>query len=384
MFTPLRDILIIIAVTLCVSCASVVDTNMAVIDDGNTTRISYGTLQKSYSRDVRFVPLELTEGSIIGSIEKVVATDNSYYILSRKDGFLKELFRFDKSGHFLNKIGDAGHSKKEYNTISTFFVDDNKVYIVDGDSKKMLCYTPDGKYKSCHHEKGTELRFIHEAVSLGNGLVLMTKGINAWDNTAIQIAKLTNMRIKKTIATDYTYNGLYPYAWHEVATTDSTTYIILPYDKTIYRLNTPDLTLQKLLSVNYLGEIPPLKETDKDAVDNILEKKDIYPIHSIYATNNLLLINFVAGSIIYDISHDHAKFINNEIDIDTLTQYPFAGIQTLCTDGDNFVNVCSAKDALESIKQIEQNTGSNYPPAQALKGLSEDSNPMLVIFSLNK
>lgn len=384
MFTPLRDILITIAVIFCMSCSSGIDTNLAVIDEGNTTRISYGSLLKSYSRDVRFVPLELTKGSIIGSAEKVVATDDSYYILSRKDGFFKELFRFDKSGHFQNKIGDAGHSKKEYNTISTFFVDDNKVYIVDGDSKKMLCYTPDGKYKSCHHEKGTELRFIHEAVSLGKGLVLMTKGINAWDNTAVQVAKLPNMRIQKIITTDYTYNGLYPYAWHEVAKTDSATYIILPYDKTIYRLNTPDLTLQKLLTVNYLGEIPPLTETDKDAVDNILDKKNIYTIHSIYATNNLLLINFVAGSIIYDISHDHAKFINNEIDIDTLTQYPFAGIQTLCTDGDNFVNVCSAKDALESIRQIEQNTGSNYPPAQTLKGLSEDSNPVLVIFSFDK
>jgi len=70
-------------------------------------------------KDIEFVPLEMTDESIVGGVSKIKFYKNYMIIL---DGQSKSIFIFDDKGKYIRKISRVGKGPGEYNDIDDFCV----------------------------------------------------------------------------------------------------------------------------------------------------------------------------------------------------------------------------------------------------------------------
>lgn len=99
----------------------------------------------SIAKSIEYVPLETTPDCILDSDYKVDLTNEYIFILDYIN-----LYRFSRSGKFLNKIGRRGKGPGEYVRIgATFVINDNnnEVFLLDCGGDKILVYTYEGKFK---------------------------------------------------------------------------------------------------------------------------------------------------------------------------------------------------------------------------------------------
>ena len=95
----------------------------------------YSTLFKS----VKCIPLETSDNSLIGEIDKMLIFEDFIFILDASKA--KTLFVFDKKGLFIRKIGNIGNGPGEYVRIVDFAIDtDKKEIIIVDDLRKMMFY----------------------------------------------------------------------------------------------------------------------------------------------------------------------------------------------------------------------------------------------------
>lgn len=138
--------LVIAVLTMQVSCVNDADKNtteeteigIELPDKENLVNLS------EIVDSVSFVPLATNDSCRIGSVDKLIVMDKCFIVVDKSSA--ASVFVFDKSGRFLNKIGDRGHSNKEYLRLEDVAVNGNKVYILDSKGKKVICYDISGKY----------------------------------------------------------------------------------------------------------------------------------------------------------------------------------------------------------------------------------------------
>jgi hypothetical protein len=97
---------------------------------------------------IRFIPLETMDGAYIGAIDKIVVTENRFYVL---DAFSAEgVFIYNWDGTLVNKIKSKGKGPREYGNISGLEFDpyNNELVLVDVRLKKVIRYDIDGNYLS--------------------------------------------------------------------------------------------------------------------------------------------------------------------------------------------------------------------------------------------
>ena len=73
--------------------------------------------------DVRYVPLETTDQSLIQGIHKMATSENKIIIC---DLAQNRVFIFDKEGHLITSINKEGPGPQEYSSIQNFDVDFQK------------------------------------------------------------------------------------------------------------------------------------------------------------------------------------------------------------------------------------------------------------------
>ena len=110
----------------------------------NVTKVESLLLSEAIS-DVQVVPLETTNESLLASIQNVQVTDDDIWIIPYED---QRLYRFSRSGKFLNFVGRIGQGPEEYTQLYDYFIDEKKkeVYCVTI-YQGVQVYDFDGKYK---------------------------------------------------------------------------------------------------------------------------------------------------------------------------------------------------------------------------------------------
>ncbi len=78
----------------------------AILGYDDNTQI-YPSIVQGYD----IIPLELTDGSTLSGIKKIVKADTSYIVFDNYNGLI---VRFDKNGKYLNRIGLKGRASSEY------------------------------------------------------------------------------------------------------------------------------------------------------------------------------------------------------------------------------------------------------------------------------
>lgn len=88
----------------------------------NVTEVQSLPLSEA-AQAIEVTPLEVTNTSVIGEINHLQVTSSDIWITHYKDG---TIFRFSRSGKFLNKVGAIGQGPKEYTHLWDFFIDEDK------------------------------------------------------------------------------------------------------------------------------------------------------------------------------------------------------------------------------------------------------------------
>ena len=113
--------------------------------------------------NIRFIRLDTNDSSLIGHIDKIVATEDKYIILD--ESLAKSVFVFNQDGKFLNHIGSSGGGPQEYV--------EPKDIAYDKYNDELLVF--------CHHKK-TILRYKLDGSFVG-------KIILNWDINSIFVSE---------------------------------------------------------------------------------------------------------------------------------------------------------------------------------------------------
>lgn len=106
---------------------------------------------------VDIVPLEVTDVSMIASIEQIFVTDQSIFVHHNRD---QRVFRFSRSGKFLNTIGKVGQGPEEYIRLYSFFLDEtNEEVYVFPTMGRVQVYKYDGSYVRSYSDMNPEAIF---------------------------------------------------------------------------------------------------------------------------------------------------------------------------------------------------------------------------------
>lgn len=112
------------------------------ITDFDTT---YGKLS-DFAEEVKMIPLEFTDKSILGEIKKVVMSNKFIFVMERtnKEG----IYTFDHTGKFLYRIGSRGQGPEEFVDLFDFSIneEDELIYLFDQPRTRILVFTFDNKF----------------------------------------------------------------------------------------------------------------------------------------------------------------------------------------------------------------------------------------------
>lgn len=102
-------------------------------------------LLSEVAEKLEIVPLEMTDESVLSDITEMQVTDHNIWIDHGREFYI---YRFSRSGKFLNKIGSIGQGPGGYTNYSTFLVDEDKkeVYII-ANTNGVLAYDFEGNFK---------------------------------------------------------------------------------------------------------------------------------------------------------------------------------------------------------------------------------------------
>ena len=333
------------------------------------------------------LPLELTDGSALSGIKKVVRVDASYIVFDNYNGLI---VRYDKNGKYLNRIGLKGRASSEYLRVDTFVIDeDGNVLILDGSQDKILTYRPDGKFVSVTLFPKRSLGFINDAVSLGDGRILVNNCVYNNFNEIYRILSINDKKVASLIGFPMTSENIAePTGKRPVGGYDRII-LLKPFDDTIYTLDDKNKVLP-LLYVEHKGMLVDDKYYKNHVVFSVattyseMSQKGYFSgFVSVFESERHLLL----------CTYNDVYFL---IDKDTNTGLPLR--QTACdeyegvplinvvaSDSENLIGFWSPGDFVDKYN-LEIMAGSSNEAVQnfisTLKELPEDGNPCLIVYHL--
>lgn len=110
-------------------------------------KASYQKVELSkVAKDVLYVPLETTNESLLSDELQIYYGKDALFVGDLQTG---SFYRFDKSGKFLNKIGNKGDGPEEYPSAVYFYADEssNSLFLISPQTKSLYQYTYEGKFQ---------------------------------------------------------------------------------------------------------------------------------------------------------------------------------------------------------------------------------------------
>ena len=146
----MKSILLLLIITL-LGCSSnkkqepISKSGVPVINLSEDVSTVPSLLLSEAAEKLEIVPLEMTDESVLSDITEMQVTDHNIWIDHGREFYI---YRFSRTGKFLNKIGSIGQGPGEYTTYLTFLVDEDKkeVYII-ANTNGVLAYDFEGNFK---------------------------------------------------------------------------------------------------------------------------------------------------------------------------------------------------------------------------------------------
>ena len=146
----MKSILLLLIITL-LGCSSnkkqepISKSGVPVINLSEDVSTVPSLLLSESAEKLEIVPLEMTDQSMLGEIRRIQVTEHDIWIHDFNKFYI---YRFSRTGKFLNRIGSIGQAPGEYVNFSTFLVDEYKkeVYIISNNNG-ILVYNFKGEFK---------------------------------------------------------------------------------------------------------------------------------------------------------------------------------------------------------------------------------------------
>ena len=146
----MKSILLLLIITL-LGCSSnmkqepISKSGIPVINLSEDVSTVPSLLLSESAEKLEIVPLEMTDESVLSDITEMQVTDHNIWIDHGREFYI---YRFSRTGKFLNRIGSIGQGPGEYVNYLTFLVDEDKkeVYIFSTNNG-VLVYDFEGGFK---------------------------------------------------------------------------------------------------------------------------------------------------------------------------------------------------------------------------------------------
>lgn len=325
---------------------------------------------------IRIIPLETTSESVIGVINQIYYTGNKYYIHSVRQ---KKILIFSDSGKYEGSLYNAGNGPGEYIELRDFKVDNfGNIYVLG--YNELIKYTADGE---------TEFEIKLDFQDMNKHKIFPTHFV-IYPDTVLFLwqgsANLSDKDVDK-------YYGLYRIQNKKV----TNSYFLISrlnfgYFQIFYRYG-DSYNIQSLTGNNEIYKVTPegVFPNFKVDFDNKNIPYDLLPheiehigklysqirgnknycgfINSIYETNDVIYFAFDNGGDEYQVLY-YKK--NKTVKIGKINQSTVFSSTIVCaTDDGKLIGKIEAYDYVEN-KQNES------------LDISEDANPLLIIYHLKK
>lgn len=332
---------------------------------------------------VKFVPLETTNESLIGEINKLICTENRFFIFDSDIG--KNVLIFSKEGRFIRKIPKGGGPEEILNP-GDIAVDEEKQHLIVYDRTGLSFFDFDGNFIK---RKLVPFYFSNFRV-IPNAYLFVTVA----QNHNVHLGSLSTMQILISDTTFRIISAGFPFHYPK-----GNSYSITDYTNSFgnnvnfsFKFSDKIYQVEDTLSVNEMYQLDFKKKTFPEAYlklgnKELLEKlkhNDSYyymgdfvecETHEYFAIYN----NFNKKAYHTLIFRDKStgKFMGgNRVLLDTgtipLFSFPLASYK------DKFIGAASSlaihRYLLEKKTELKEN--------ELLKNIDDDSNPVLVIYHL--
>jgi len=141
----MKNVFLLFLAMLIISCNSKPKLNSIQLFELSKIDIKFSISLDSIVSAAEIIPLEKNDSCLIGKITSLAESEKFFFVVSNNI-----LYKFDKLGKFIKKIGTEGRGPQEYLAIKNIEVDEEKkiIYILDNGSKKILKFGYDGSFIS--------------------------------------------------------------------------------------------------------------------------------------------------------------------------------------------------------------------------------------------
>lgn len=326
--------------------------------------------------DIEFIPLSTGDDHLIGKVCGVQYQNGKFYIF---DNWInKSVTVFSENGNFQYKIDKTGRGPGEYAIITDFDVDSSgNVYLVDPQSRKLLCYSNEGKtFRNVEaHPSFSEFKFL-DANSIITFLPFTEMGV--FD--CYGMINLSNQRYKSLLELrDEIDKNFYFHELSHIFRSKGNIYIYPRFSNIIYKVNST--TISPVLK--FVEDAPLTEDEIKIILDDrqayISNKDNILSVSGIYEADNVLYISYHKdhdSDFFYSLNSKTIGRINRVDDCELIGSSKIYG-----STGDCFISIINS-NSLDEDKVI----GSCLPDSIKALLYQRDfsANPVIALFRLKE
>lgn len=334
----------------------------------------------------RIIPLELTDESILGVINKVEAIDSFFVVHSGND-----LFCFNLQGQYQWHYGESGRGSQEYMRLNTFYIDRQKktVNLIDEFLGKILTYNLQGEFLSEKAYDNKLFYMLHNASLIEGHSLLCEHYVYGNFNTIYSLVNLDTETQTPLFKSGIQSEGVAmpigqtPFSLHPGCK------LLVPFDNKIYTYDSLHLKPVQIIETKRKLVSPKQLETVKDfsiiTYFDTEQRGDFVGFKDICETNDYLLLNEAGANQYFLIDKTEKSGSRYSYGVEEESRF-LPLINIFAAWQNNFIGKASAFELQDIVAKIPEDTGNQYLQAlrAAGKAIEADANPCLLLYTLKK
>lgn len=345
-------------------------------------------LLSSIADSVSMVGLATNRNGIIGSIDKMVIANGSFYILDRRKS--SKVYCFAADGVYISTIGTHGHGEGEYHEPTDFDIVGDTVVILDQFKTCLHYYSSNGRYIT-----SKRLPFYTTGLSIMNDTTYLFNTIYADNEHLGDIVNYSLIMTDSTMSIKkygfYREHGKYSSIWGPENFYRAVHHTVFhpALSDMVYSINTAG-DIERKYKIDFGNRALPEKLTfnskwDEFKQESVQKEYFIFPGKS-FETNNYLFIEYLDNHesryTIYDKKNKivkNARYIKNDLETGL-------AIESIVGFSNNIlIGMVTPAMLIQIYNDMPQTNMKETFSAKALdilENLSEEDNPILIMIHL--
>lgn len=329
--------------------------------------------------EVKYIPLELTDNSLIGSIDKILYRNKHFYIFDKSANM--GILIFNENGKFIKALYRVGEGPGEYIAPIDFDVDDTgNLYIADNARQRII------KYSANNFEQYEEMDlgcYFMEFAVIDKEHIVLSEIYNQGsvkDKLAVYSQKDKKVHpLLKSALTEIDEQRIPRGSSHYLYRSGDKVYFYQRFTPEVYTIHGASIDMAaNLLSDKYFKE-EELKALEGNFRSFMVDMKHIKDINAFYETPDgyfCSLSTFPLPQFFWI-----SKTDGNIRNLNLIEEDKLLGNLTINGVADNYL-ICSSNYSEETVKSALKINKLDESTIQVFTSWNEDSNPLLILFRL--